>query len=282
MAMFKIAQYADDDLVISLPIHVEHNEPEEVVMLPNDPHEEHVVEMQAPEHQEAVIVFELPELAGDTRDPDVVELTDEVEMQGDDADDEKDKSKVVDQPKDLNWVKSQFDKIPKHRGESLGLERAKSFLSRLLGHLSKMLQEDHECKIDVSKAEDARIVIEDGIERLDKELQKRKKKANVEGGVEKNASTRVGGVIVTVPILISSIARTCINSTVSGGKDIENTFERLAKKFKLTDREKVEVIQLLADMNFPMRRDMGFMIDDDEKYEYSGENNYNYVPNYHA
>lgn len=284
MSMYKAAQdlqFANDDLVISLPIHIENLEPEvdDVVMLHDEmPSEEQVVEMHAPEQEE--VCFDLSNLPG-CDDDEIVELKHEVTTTPESSEeDKKDKSKSDDQPKDLNWIKSHLDKIPKHKGETLGIERAKSYLNKVLTMLSKMIQDDHDGKIDVAKAEEARIVVEDGIERLDKELQKRKKKANKNSEITKEAA--VGGFMVTVPLIVSSIARVCINSTISGGKDIEHTFERLAKKYKLTDREKVEVIQLLADMNYPLRRDMGFMVDDDEKYQYSSENNYNFVPNYQA
>ncbi len=105
--------------------------------------------------------------------------------------------------------------------------------------------------------------LEDSIERLqdlESELEgKKKKKKKAAAGndlvKEGQKAPHVGGIIVTVPLLISRIARVCINGTVSAGHDIEDLFLRQAKMYNLTDREKAEVIQLIEDMNYPVRRD---------------------------
>lgn len=75
--------------------------------------------------------------------------------------------------------------------------------------------------------------------------------------------TGVSGVVVTVPLLISRIARVCINGTVSAGHDIEWLYDQQCKKYKLDDREQAEVRQLLWDMGYPMREDRGFFPSDD-------------------
>lgn len=74
--------------------------------------------------------------------------------------------------------------------------------------------------------------------------------------------TGVQGVFVTVPILISRIARVCVNGTVSGGHDIEDLYKRQVDRWKLNEREQAEVQQLLWDMGYPLRQDRGFMPDD--------------------
>lgn len=284
MSMYKAAQLnLAEDMIVALPLEMEGSN-DDVVLYNGMPSDEQVVEMHAPEG-EAEITFHLPFLPGAD---DLVEVSGdelEVETKGDKEEKEKDKSKAADQPKDLNWAKQYIDSVPKHRGETLGLERSKSYLSRGVNLLSKLIQEDHDGKIDISKAEDARIVMEEGIERLEKELAKRKKKASSKPELTKEAQkiAGVGGIIVTVPILISRIARTCINGSISGGKDIEDLFHRQAEKWKLTDREKVEVIQLIQDMGYPLPRlDRGFMVDDKNPYERSSENNFDYPPNYNS
>jgi hypothetical protein len=286
--MYKGAQLnLAKDMIVALPVEAEDDN--EVVLYDNMPSAEQVVEMHAPEGEagiKAELSFTLPFLPGAD---DLVEVLGDdlvVETKGDKEDKkEEDKSKAADQPKDLHWVKDYLNKIPKHKGETLGIERAKSYLGKGLGLLSKMLQDDHEGKIDISHAEDARISMEDGMGRLDKELVRRKKKAALNSGITKEAQkiASIGGIIVTVPIFISRIARVCINGTISGGKDIEDLFRRQADKWKLTDREKVEVIQLIQDMGYPMpRSDRGFMVDDKEPYQRSSENNFDYPPNYNA
>jgi hypothetical protein len=283
MSMYKAAQIAEE-IVVSLPISVQKEPEDEVVFYDNVPSADEVVEMHDPAsaHQEPEITFKLPHFPG--CDDDVVSLSDDAEEESDAKESkEKDKSKAEDQSKDLNWMKEYLNNIPKHKGETTGLERAKSYLNRGSNHLSKILQEDYDGKIDISKAEDARIEIENGIDRIEKELAKRKKKASKNGDLTKEASTHVGGIIVTVPILISRIARVCINGSISGGKDIEDLFNRQAKKWNLTEREKAEVVQLIQDMGFPVPRlDRGFMVDDKEKYDSTSTDNYELPANYNA
>lgn len=84
--------------------------------------------------------------------------------------------------------------------------------------------------------------------------------------------TGVQGVYVTVPLLISRIARVCINGTVSAGHDIEWLYDQQCKKYKLDDREQAEVRQLLWDMGYPMREDRGFFPSDDLEV-YDSDNN---------
>lgn len=283
--MYKAADLAED-LVVSLPVAEEEPAGEDVVFYNEMPSDEQVIEMHAP--AEIELSFKLPHLPGCPDE--LVEVSgndlEVSEEKEEDKDKEKDKSKAADQPKDLNWVKNYLENIPKHKGETLGLERSKSYLSRGLNMLSKMLQEDHDGKIDISKAEDARIEMEGGIDRLEKELNRRKKKAGKDGSELKKEGQKVasvGGIIVTVPIFISRIARVCINGSISGGKDIEDLFHRQAKKWNLSDREKAEVIQLIQDMGYPVPRlDRGFQVDDKETYERSSTDNYDYPANYNA
>jgi len=92
--------------------------------------------------------------------------------------------------------------------------------------------------------------------------------------------TGVRGVYVTVPLLISRIARVCINGTVSAGHDIEDLYNRQVKKYALNEREQAEVRQLLWDMGYPLREDRGFFPDDDlEVYD---TDNMDWAANYKA
>ena len=89
-----------------------------------------------------------------------------------------------------------------------------------------------------------------------------------------------GGVMITVPLLISRIARVCVNGTVSAGHDIEDLYNRQVKKWALTEREQAEVQQLLFDMGYPLRQDRGFMPEDD--LEVFDTDNMDWAANYKA
>lgn len=176
----------------------------------------------------------------------------------------------------VTWVKERLDGVPRHSGmDTAGLERAISYLERLDSEISKAMRLDLDGDLDADKIEEVRSKIDDGLSRLQDRLEKvkktkksyKKKKADldIESSVfikEAQKVTGVQGVYVTVPLLISRIARVCINGMVSGGHDIEDLYHRQVKFYKLNDREQAEVMQLLADMGYALRQDRGFMPED--------------------
>ena len=76
------------------------------------------------------------------------------------------------------------------------------------------------------------------------------------------------------------MARTCINSMVSAGKDIEDCFGTIVKKYDLSNREQAELFQLLADMGYSIRRPRGHLLN--EEIDYTSEDNLDWSPNYPA
>jgi ubiquitin C-terminal hydrolase len=80
------------------------------------------------------------------------------------------------------------------------------------------------------------------------------------------------------PLFASRIARICINGTVSAGHDISDMFQKQVKKWKLTDREQAEVMQLLSDMGYPLREDRGYM--PDEEVDVTSSDNYDWSAQY--
>lgn len=188
----------------------------------------------------------------------------------------------------LNWIKNMFDNVPKHSGhDTTGLEKAIAYFEALNKEITKAMRTDYKNEIDAAQAERAREQIEDGIARLLDRLEKvnstkykktKKKKAGLEyEGMVKEAqkATHINGIVITVPLLISRIARVCINSMVSAGKDIEDTFEKQSKLYNLDKRERAEVAQLLADMNYPMIQDRGF--DVGEAVDKESPNNFDWA-----
>jgi len=159
----------------------------------------------------------------------------------------------------LHWLKSMIDNTPPHDGKSIGgLKRASSYFDRLKKEIDKAMSQDFKREIDAAKAEEARDMIIEELDKLSKRLQKiiskkEKKAGNERGDLIKEAETSmVGNIQVVVPYLISFIARVCIEASVQGGKDMKDTFEKLGKEYKLDKREQVQVIQLIKDMNYPL------------------------------
>jgi hypothetical protein len=193
----------------------------------------------------------------------------------------------------LAWVKTRISEVPKHSGyDTAGIERAISYLDRLDNEISKAMRLDLDGELDANKIEVLRKNIEEGVDRLNarhdkvnrKAKGKKKKKSTAEsqdGDLVKQAgTTRIDGIVITVPLLISRIARVCVNGNISAGHDIEDLFIRQAEHYKLDIREKAELMQLLADMGYPLRQDRGF--DADEDVDSTSSDNFDWAANYNA
>lgn len=247
-----------------------------------------------------IVIEELPGAPPGTHDPEPLEVSEH--------DKDEDKLEVVDEndakkskkPEKWDWeskgphgfvawIKGRIDDVPKHSGyDSAGLERAVAYMERLDNEISRAMRMDLDGALDANKIEAVRAQIDDGLSRLHDRLDKvkkhsksrRKKKADVDSAIVKEAQkiTGVQGIYVTVPLLISRVARVCINGMVSAGHDIEDLYSRQVKKYKLNDREQAEVMQLLADMGYPLRQDRGYMPDED--VDFASSDNMDWAANY--
>lgn len=172
----------------------------------------------------------------------------------------------------LGWVQDRINSMPTHTGETSGIERLINYLKRLNVEISKAISTDFEGHIDVKTLESARRwiydtigTLEDAYEALmDKHYKKKKSYTNVDDKMVKEARTPyTGGIIVTVPLIISRCARVCINGTVSAGHDLSKLYSEQVKKYSLNTREQAELAQHLEDMGFPLRTDR-LMLPDEE------------------
>jgi len=199
------------------------------------------------------------------------------------VDEEEPKIEVNDDPwrcdnlKELpKWMKNRYENIPKHSGRDIsGIERAVAYLKQFLRQISRATQSDINGVLDINHVETVRNQVEDGISRLEDRLKilnmyKKKKRAEEDPeGFKKEAQKAAGvngGVTITVPLIISHLARTMINGTVSAGHDMEDMFVKLADKFDLTLRERHELIQLIQDMGYPIRLDRAYAGEDTKDY----------------
>lgn len=190
----------------------------------------------------------------------------------------------------IAWIKERLQGVPKHSGyDTAGIERALSYLDKLDGEISKAMRTDLDGELDADKVEEVRAQIDDGINRLHERLEKvrakkgkKKKKAEAEIQFVKEAQKIPGvhGVVVTVDLLISRIARACINGVISAGHDLEDVFQRQVDYYELDKREKAMTMQLLSDMGYPLRQDRGVPVDED--YDSTSSNNIDFAANYQA
>jgi hypothetical protein len=265
------------------------------------PHDEGPMEVQEP-GEVSIVIDDVPGAPGS---PDPLEVVEQPEHQHEEAkvDDNEAKKSKKDPKWDwesrgahgfIAWVKERCDDVPKHSGmDTAGLERACSYLEKLDNEISRAMRMDLDGALDANQIEKVRSMIDDGIARLQDRLDKvkkhkknsRKKKtttAEYQGDEvlikEAQKITGVQGTFVTVDLLTSMIARVCVNGMVSAGHDIEDLFERQAKYYGLDKRERAQVIQLLDDMGYAMRRDRGFMPEDDLNVQDS--DNFDWAANY--
>lgn len=221
------------------------------------------------------------------------EEEEEVEQKAKDWANDKDHTQFVD------YVKDKIQKIPRHSGETIpGCERAKAFLKAIDSEISKAMRTDLEGVIDEQEIDKIRKDIEDMIERLNKQIKKLtgKKKADLnvrlvseghcdkcdatvpmwnditndklvcmgcenelDGGetIEKVAGTPVINVYVSA--FERAVVGTMINSKVSAGRNIEETYEKLKNKYNFTPREELAIQQLIADYGYPVYKDRGLL-----------------------
>ena len=62
-----------------------------------------------------------------------------------------------------------------------------------------------------------------------------------------------------------AITGAIVNGFVSQGKNPEEIYAELKKKYKFTDRDELSIQQVLADMGFPMLKDRGHVGDASEQ-----------------
>jgi len=284
----------DQHFVSAIPPHL-HGGKEQLISLSP-------IEVSEPLEVE-IVVEELPGAPPGTKDPEL-EVREEPVQVEEEKDDENDAKKNKNEKWDWSkhgphgfvaWIKGRLEEVPKHSGyDSAGLERAMAYMERLDNEISKAMRMDLDGELDADKIEKVRSELDEGLSRLQSRLEKvkdtkkssRKRKKSAEYVIDEDGFVKEaqkimgvkGGVYVTVPLLISRIARVCVNGTVSGGHDISDLFEKQAEKYKLTDREKAETIQLIEDMGYYIREDRGYL--SDETLEINDSDNFDWNANY--
>lgn len=107
-------------------------------------------------------------------------------------------------------------------------------------------------------------VVKDGEEELlevsiaepdDETVQKFVEGEVVREGLTKEGST--GQIVIYVDPFMQSLSRLLIDGHVSGGHNMNEMMKKFTKKYKLTDREKLALQEILLQKNFPMYKDFG-------------------------
>jgi len=200
-----------------------------------------------------------------------------------------------------------------------GCERAKAFLKSIDTEISKAMRSDLEGVVDESEIDALRKQVDDMVDRLDKQIKKltgTKRAAldvrmvseghcekcassapmwhdtandklvcmSCEGeavrkndGLDKTASTPVLNVYVSA--FERAVVGTMINSKVSAGRHIEETYEKLKNKYNFTPREELAIQQLVSDYGYPVYKDRGLL---NEPSDPASGDGVDWLTQYHA
>lgn len=184
----------------------------------------------------------------------------------------------------MDYIKDSYpNKIPKHDGKSIvGAERAVKWLTNFGKEISEAVRKDDSGVLDDSILEEIRVsvmkdilLLKEHIKKLDKAFKgKLKKKAGLDGDIMKYAEEielsynheitseiRKIAAHPKIQLVVSPFERAVsgiiINSVVSGGKPLEEVYDFLKEKYKLTDREELAIMQVIMDSGFPIFKDRG-------------------------
>lgn len=274
MADFYMEPFEVEELADTFDVFEEEEAPKE----PEEPEE-----LEVSEPDETMMVEE-PERVPGADIPFQQYVKDEPEQKIKDWENDHDPSRFVE------YLKLALTKLPQHSGNTIpGCERVLSRLKDLKNQASKAMRSDYDGVIDEMELDKILKDIDNMIFRLENHIERLQKNAGqsrvrfisqdecekcgsiapmwhdaatgqdvcmscegekVNEGLEKTAGTAVLNVYMT-PWERAVIA-TCINATVSGGKNINEVFDHMNKKYKFSDREKLAFVQLLSDHGYPM------------------------------
>lgn len=186
--------------------------------------------------------------------------------------DDRDTSKFID------YLRDSFASIPQHSGNSIsGCERALTYLNKLNREISEAVRKDDKNALDevLDEVEEFRVKILKGMVALKNRIGELKKKFKEEGsqkianetadlikesleseeGITKEAKS--GKLQVVITPFERAVTGILINSVVSAGHPFEEVYDYLKKKFSLTEREELAILQIVMDMGFPVFKDRG-------------------------
>jgi len=179
----------------------------------------------------------------------------------------------------LVFLTKDLQRIPKPsqiRGNLSEMERALGQFKKLNAYISNAMHSDYDGVINVKSIDAMRKVIEQNIDELEdaleglKNLKKERKKMRRRGEEEdpdlkKEATApHFNGFQMLITPFQRAIASALINGKVSGGRNLEELWKDAKKKYKMEDREELEILQILADMGYPEFKDRLRLGDDND------------------
>jgi hypothetical protein len=226
------------------------------------------------------------------------ELEDDVEEKETDYENDGDLTKF------MEYISDQYPgKIPQHDGRTtVGCERALSFLDRVNSDISRAIRDDRDNALDIQALEDVRVniirdtmVLKDHLNKLKKKLKEAQAKqaaaklpptwAKPSGeSVEYNELVKEArtpnNIVITMTPFERAITGMMVNAHISGGHPIEDVYEFLKKKYDLTEREELAMMQICMDSGFPIFKDRGTY--SEELNDEEGKGGVDFLKNYFA
>lgn len=195
----------------------------------------------------------------------------DVHVDSKDEDEKDDSEKTYEQDR---WLPDFFrhvvslypSQIPQHDGQTtLGCEKAISWLQRLSNEISTNVRNDVDGVLEIDKLAEIQdsilsdiLILKDHIKKLKQKLPEKIKQSSTENIMTKVAATP-NNIVISVTPFIRAITGILINSTVSAGKPFEEVYDYLVEKYEISEREQLEILQVLMDMGQPIFKDRGTM-----------------------
>jgi len=172
----------------------------------------------------------------------------------------------------MEYISRAYDDIPAHKGDMIGSEVAINYLKGLDREISKALTLDKNYVLDAGKLDGLRVNMMNDMMTLKNHIKKLQRKIREQHGKKASDGTpmKVAGsdveftkeATVARPQLVitpfeRAISGMIVNAVVSSGKSFEDVYEVLKEKYAFTNREELAVMQLVADMGYPIFKDRG-------------------------
>lgn len=207
---------------------------------------------------------------------------DDGEESGESEKEESDDWRVSKKPRHfLVFLINEINRLPKPSsilGNRSMMEKALGQYKKLDSYISQALHSDYDDEIDVEKVdkvrallEEARDQVEDALEGLAQMIKQKKKtrrrradETHEDEIVREAGVPHFSGFQMLITPFQRAIAGALINGKISGGRDLEELWKNAKEKYKMNDREELEILQILADMGYPEFRDRLRLGDDND------------------
>lgn len=232
----------------------------------------------------------------------ILEEDDDKEDEADDVEVETNWVDDRDPSKFINYLRDSYSNIPPHTGNTIsGCERALAYLNKLHREISEAIRNDDKNALDevLDEIEEYRVKILKGMVALKKRIGDLKRKFKEEGSqkianealdlikesLESNEikkEAKSGSFQMVITPFERAITGMLINSVVSAGHPFEEVYDYLKKKFDITPREELAILQIIMDMGFPIFKDRGTIGESGDGDKKENGQGIDFIKNYFA